>query len=65
VATISDPDTALQRFHVVMRDSENPDDEGLMRDVGAEILRVSDLCGDYVEKTGKAFKGRDPCLPGW
>ena len=57
MATINDPDTALQRFHVVMRDSDNPDDEGLMRDVGAEILRVSDLVGEHVEKTGKAFKG--------
>jgi hypothetical protein len=57
VSTINEPDTALQRLHVVMRDKDDPEDEGLMRDLGAEILRVSDLCGEYVEKTGKAFKG--------
>lgn len=63
MATISDPENAIQRLHVIMRDNDkkdddgNPIDQGLMRDLGGQILKVSDLCREYVDNTGKAFKG--------
>lgn len=64
MATINDPGNAVQRLHVIMRDNDtkdadgNPVDNGLVNDIGAAILHVADKCGEYVERTGKAFKGK-------
>ena len=58
MATVDDPDTVVQRLHVIMRDGNDPDDQGMLVDMGRELLRVYNACAAYTRRTGgKAFKG--------
>lgn len=58
MATVSDPENALQRLHVIMQDNENPDEQGMLADMGRELLRVYGECASFTRATKKACKGQ-------
>jgi hypothetical protein len=58
MATVNDPDNALIRLNVILRDQGNPDDQGLLVDIGREVLRIYNECADYTRKTGSKCKGQ-------
>lgn len=58
MATVDDPDNALIRLNAIMRDGGNPDDNGMLFDIGKETLRVYNEIAEYVRRTGAKFTGQ-------
>lgn len=58
MATVSDPDNALVRLNAIMRDSNNPDDNGMLHDIGSETLRVYNEVAEFVRRTGNKCSGQ-------
>lgn len=58
MATVNDPDNALVRLNAIMRNGGDPDDQGMLADIGREVLRVYNECAEFTRRTGKACKGQ-------
>lgn len=59
MATVSDHENAMQRLHAIMQDKDNPDEQGMLADMGRELLRVYNECQEFTRRSGgKACKGQ-------
>jgi hypothetical protein len=58
MATIDEPNNAMIRLNALVRNTDDPDDNGALADMGSEVLRVYNECAAFTRRTGKACKGQ-------
>jgi hypothetical protein len=57
MATINDPNNALQQLAYRLNDASDPDDDGLLAEVGKGLLDTAQRVAAKVRETNKAAKG--------
>ena len=57
MSSISDPNNAVQQLAYRLVDAEDPDDPGLLAEVGDELLSVSAIVAKKVRQTNRACTG--------